>query len=124
MPIPARLRRATHASAKAAIPNPLARRIERGAAAGEAAASNAAGRVMPAAQNKSLELGTIMQASPRHGNLLQDLLDHFDHAEPLDLKFRTKDQPVFQYRNRHALDVVGRDKIATGYRGPRPRCHD
>src|SRR5687767_14007673 len=104
MPIPSTLRRANQASASAAIPNPVARMMETGAASGEAAASNAAGRVIPATQNRSLELGTIMSVSPRYGDLLQDLLDHFDYAESFDLKFRRKEQSVFQHWNRHALD--------------------
>ena len=112
MPISARLFRASHASDASAIPSAPARTMAIGVADGVAATSNAAGSVTAATQNKSLELGTIIARLPGHGDLLEDLLNHFHDAESLDFELRPQDQPVLQNRHRHGLDIVRRHEIA------------
>src|ERR1041384_5688855 len=64
------------------------------------------------------------EQSSRHGDLLQNLLDDFHYREPLNLKLRAQNQPMFQDRDRHALDVVRSHKIAAGKGGTRSRCYD
>src|SRR5262245_42104345 len=104
--IPSSVRRAIQASVNAASPSPLTRMREIGAADGVAATSSAAGIATDATQNKSLELGTIIKCLPGYGDLMKNLLDHFDNAESFDLELRSKNQAVFQNRNRHRFHVV------------------
>ena len=55
-----------------------------------------------------------------NGDLLQHLLNHLSHAQPLNFKFRPKNQTVLQHRQSESLDIVGRNKVATGDCGMGP----
>jgi len=112
MSIPDKLVRASQASAIAAAVSADARIMEIGAAVGSAATSSAAGKVMPATQNNSRELGAITQPSSWYGDLLQNLVNHFHDAQSFNLEFGTQDQAMLEHRNRHTLNVVRRDEIA------------
>ena len=52
-----------------------------------------------------------------HGHFLQQFLDHLVYRDPFDFEFGAQDEPMFEHRIRHGLDVVRRDEIAPGNRG-------
>src|SRR5688572_3646238 len=54
--------------------------------------------------------------SSRHRNLLENSFNHFTDGETFNFKFRPEDQPMFEHRNSHRLDVVGRDEVASAHR--------
>ena len=72
--------------------------------------------MMTATQSKSnLERGTDHLGGT--AICLQNLLDDFRHRQALDFKFGAQNEAVFEHGQGHGLDVVGRDKIASGNGG-------
>src|SRR3954467_9265141 len=87
----------------------------------------AKGRTITATQKSNLEVGKIIwgvagtlgrplmwrERSSGDGDALEDGFDDFANAQAFNLKFGAEDEPMFENRDGHGLDVVGCDEVAS-----------